>query len=417
MFLHVCRGRIYRMIDVWTRHKVFRQERLDELDTMMSKYMTDDEKAQALEQQSAAGVKGGDPRKRAAAPAAAGTEKGASVASSAVPAAKRPMINDPRLAQKNAAAVPSAGAIPSYLPPLPAPLPMLPILPLTPPPPPVPSSELAVLEGILDGPEVQSRPDLQPMVQLIRSDLKRPMPPAEMKAVIIAAAQQLMKALTQKPQTQTVFMTQPPRVWNPAAAATTVAAASASVPSMTAKQLQQSELHLSATFSDLDLKTRVAGASDALFAGRACKQCGRRFADAAMAGHLEWHRLMAQRKKLLDDTGLGNSSSSLLMGSHQKWYWEEWEWIQAPDVIFGVQTKAGEKVQKKDGTASSGGAASSQGRGPGAQAVTEKEDGPKYEAQSVVADDAQKKCPVSGRCCNNGAGWLLLVCSLADILR
>jgi hypothetical protein len=136
------------------------------------------------------------------------------------------MIHGPPLAQKNAAAVPSAGAIPSYLPPLPAPLPMLPILPLAPPPPPpVPSSKLAVLEEILDGPEVQSRPDLQPMVQLIRSDLKRPMPPAEMQAVIIAAAQQLMKAL--KPQPQAVFMPQPPPVWNPAPAATTVASASA----------------------------------------------------------------------------------------------------------------------------------------------------------------------------------------------
>lgn len=96
-----------------------------------------------------------------------------------------------------------------------------------------------------------------------------------------------------------------------------------------------------------------------------------------MSAHIDWHFKMSARKKLLDKSGTALS---------QHYYWEEWEWIQAEDVIFGVQTRT---PGAKSGAASNAPAPTS--------SIEESSPLFKKVPQNVIADEKQPKCPVRER--------------------
>lgn len=83
---------------------------------------------------------------------------------------------------------------------------------------------------------------------------------------------------------------------------------------------------------DMDLNARHTWIIDNLHCNLSflCKTCGRRFAEAtALSLHLDWHYKLKKR-----DTVLSKSASR-----SQCYYWEMDEWVQADDVIFGVQQR------------------------------------------------------------------------------
>lgn len=89
-----------------------------------------------------------------------------------------------------------------------------------------------------------------------------------------------------------------------------------------------------------------------------------------MSQHLDLHFKLNKRQALIQQQSGGVQS--------QGWYWDESEWIHAPDVIFGVQTRNPAGMAPK---------ATDEAEGADKQPF-------KIVPQSVVADEAQKKCTV-----------------------
>ena len=85
---------------------------------------------------------------------------------------------------------------------------------------------------------------------------------------------------------------------------------------------------------------------------------------------------MNKRQTFIDQTNGGIKS--------QSYYWEEWEWIQSDDVIFGVQ-------MRQPGT-------TAQGTAMDAMADERAESSELFRRvpQSVIADEYQKKCLMCG---------------------
>lgn len=140
-----------------------------------------------------------------------------------------------------------------------------------------------------------------------------------------------------------------------------------------------------------------------LYGGIRCKTCGRRIRDQSdMGSHLDWHSKMNKRAALLaksiaaaasaaDAAGDANAVNRAAVRS-QNYYWEESEWIEADDVIFGVQTRAGAAKGAKPGATATAAAPQAEDEMEGASELLRKR-----APQHVVADDNQKKCPVRRR--------------------
>ena len=127
------------------------------------------------------------------------------------------------------------------------------------------------------------------------------------------------------------------------------------------------------TFSDNDLNTRRPAVVEALYQSLPfrCKTCGLRLADkAAMTTHLEWHFKMTRRAKII---------AKSLHARSQGWYWEQSEWMNATDVVFGDETSNHHSSASLSAT-SCVGSTPSFPRMP----------------QNVVADDSQPLCAHCG---------------------
>ena len=102
-----------------------------------------------------------------------------------------------------------------------------------------------------------------------------------------------------------------------------------------------------------------------------CQTCGFRCRSSdEMSLHLDYHFRLSTREVRRQTQRIGKTA-------HQLWYWEEDEWLQADDVVFGKLGRAAEEEKDDDDDADEEAEAGGQRR-------------------CVQADETQTACPVDG---------------------